>query len=394
VDLNTGKVKHAITTGEGVVTEMLKVDPKSRTVWFEAVGRQKGMDPYFSQFYKVSLDGGKPTLLTPEPANHDISLSPDGASFVDAYSTPSVPPVTVLRASNDGHTLATVAKADISRLQATGWVPPVPVTVKARDGKTDLYGLMFKPTNFDSSKKYPVVDYIYPGPQVGSVGSRSFNAARVDHQALAELGFIVVAIDGMGTPWRSKSFHATWYGDMGDNTLPEQVVGLKELGKRYPWMDLSRVGIWGHSGGGNASTDAMLRYPDFFKVAWSESGNHDNRNYEDDWAEKYQGELTVDKDGKSNYDDQANENHAANLKGHLMLVHGTMDDNVPLSNTMLMVRALMDANKDFDLLLVPNAHHGYAKDAPYVMRRRWDYFVRNLAGDTPPAQYQVKPPKM
>ena len=394
VDLNTGKLKHAVTTGEGVVTEMLKVDPKSRTVWFEAVGRQKGMDPYFSQFYKVSLDGGKPTLLTPEPANHDISLSPDGASFVDAYSTPSVPPVTVLRASSDGHTLATVAKADISRLQATGWVPPVPVTVKGRDGKTDLYGLMFKPTNFDASKKYPVVDYIYPGPQVGSVGSRSFNAARVDHQALAELGFIVVAIDGMGTPWRSKSFHDTWYGDMGDNTLPDQVVGLKELGKRYPWMDLSRVGIWGHSGGGNASTDAMLRYPDFFKVAWSESGNHDNRNYEDDWAEKYQGELTVDKDGKSNYDDQANENHAANLKGHLMLVHGTMDDNVPLSNTMLMVRALMDANKDFDLLLVPNAHHGYAKDAPYVMRRRWDYFVRNLAGDTPPAQYQVTPPKM
>jgi dipeptidyl aminopeptidase/acylaminoacyl peptidase len=154
------------------------------------------------------------------------------------------------------------------------------------------------------------------------------------------------------------------------------------------------VGIWGHSGGGNASTDAMLRYPDFFKVAWSESGNHDNRNYEDDWAEKYQGELVTTKDGKSNYDDQANENHAANLKGHLMLVHGTMDDNVPLSNTMVMVRALMDANKDFDLLLVPNAHHGYAKDAPYVMRRRWDYFVRNLAGDTPPAQYQVTPPKM
>jgi len=390
-DLGTGKLKHAITTGNSVVTEMLKVDPKTRTVWFKAVGREKGIDPYFAQFYKVSLDGGQPTLLTPEPADHEISMSPDGDTFVDAWSTPTKPPVTVLRASGDGHTVATVAKADIHRLQAVGWVPPVPITVKARDGKTDLYGLMFKPTHFDPNKKYPVVDYIYPGPQIGSVGSRSFSAARVDHQALAELGFIVVAIDGMGTPYRSKAFHDAWYGNMGDNTLPDQVAGIKELAKRYPWMDISRVGIWGHSGGGNASTDAMFRYPDFFKVAWSESGNHDNRNYEDDWAEKYQGELVTSKDGKSNYDDQANENHAANLKGHLMLVHGTMDDNVPLNNTLVTVQALIKANKDFDMLLIPNAHHGYAKDAPYVMRRRWDYFVRYLAGDTPPKEYEVHP---
>ncbi|MDQ6647788.1 MAG: S9 family peptidase, partial [Pseudomonadota bacterium] len=216
------------------------------------------------------------------------------------------------------------------------------------------------------------------------------SASRGDHQAMAELGFIVVAIDGMGTPWRSKAFHDTWFGNMGDNTLPDQVAGIKDLGKRYPWIDLTRIGIWGHSGGGNASTDAMFRYPDFFKVAWSESGNHDNRNYEDDWAEKYQGELVMGKDGKSNYDDQANPSHAAHLKGHLMLVHGTMDDNVPLSNTLLVADALIKANKDFDMLLIPNAHHGYGAATPYATRRRWDYFVSYLAGNTPPKEYELK----
>jgi dipeptidyl aminopeptidase/acylaminoacyl peptidase len=390
-DLSTGQLKHAITSGVGNVTEMLRVDDKSRTLWFRGVGREPGVDPYYQQFYKVSLDGGTPTLLTPEPADHTITLSPDGRLFVDAYSTPTTPPVTVLRSANDGHTVASVATADISRLKAIGWVPPTPITVKARDGKTDLYGLMFKPTNFNPQHKYPIVDYIYPGPQTGSVGSRSFASAHGDDQALAELGFIVVAIDGMGTPWRSKAFHDAYFGNMGDNTLPDQVAGIKELGQRYPWIDLNRVGIWGHSGGGFASTDAMFRYPDFFKVGWSESGNHDNRNYEDDWAEKYQGALVIGKDGKSNYDDQANQNHAANLKGRLMLVHGTMDDNVPLSNTLLVVDALIKANKNFDLLLIPNAHHGYGKATPYVTRRRWDYFVQHLAGNTPPKEYALKP---
>jgi dipeptidyl aminopeptidase/acylaminoacyl peptidase len=393
-DLDTGKLKHAITTGEGNVTEVLKVDPKTRTVWFRGVGRTPGVDPYYQQFFKVSLDGGKPTLLTPEAANHEITLSPDGKAFVDTYSSPTEPPVTVLRDSHDGHTLATVAKADISRLRAAGWVPPTPITVKARDGKTDLYGMLFKPTNFDPHKKYPIVDYIYPGPQTGSVRGRNFLASRGDNQALAELGFIVVAIDGMGTPWRSKAFHDAWYGNMGDNTLPDQVAAIKELGKRYAWIDTDRVGIWGHSGGGNATADAMFRYPDFFKVGWSESGNHDNRNYEDDWAEKYQGPLVVNKDGTTNYDDQANQSHAAKLKGRLMLVHGTLDDNVPPSNTLLVADALIKANKDFDLLMIPNVHHGYGMEkGAYAMRRRWDYFVTHLAGDTPPKEFAFTAPK-
>lgn len=392
-DLTTGKLKHAITTGEGNVTEMLKVDPATRTVWFRGVGRTAGLNPYYQQFWKVSLDGGAPTLLTPEPSDHTVALSPDGKLFVDAYSTTTVPPVTVLRSAVDGKDVAPIAKADISRLKAAGWVPPEPFMVKARDGKTDLYGIMFKPSNFDPSKKYPIVNYIYPGPQTGSVRGRSFLAAHGDNQSLAELGFIVVAIDGMGTPWRSKSFHDTWYADMADNTLPDQVAGMKELAARYPWIDLSRAGIWGHSGGGNASTAAILRYPDLFKVAWSESGNHDNRGYEDDWAERYQGELIVGKDGKSNYDAQANQSLAGNLKGHLMLVHGTLDDNVPPYLTLLVADALMKANKDFDMLMIPNARHGYGAMTAYVARRRWDYFVRYLAGGTPPAQYDLQMPK-
>jgi dipeptidyl aminopeptidase/acylaminoacyl peptidase len=389
-DLDTGKLKHAITTGIGNVTEVLRVDPKTRTVWFRGVGRTPGVNPYYQQFWKVSLDGGQPTLLTPEAADHTISLSPDGKHFVDAYSTPTTPPVTLLRDSNDGHTLATVARADISRLRAAGWVPPVPFTVKARDGKTDLYGLMFKPTNFDASKKYPIIDYIYPGPQTGSVRGRSFLASRKDHQAMAELGFIVVAIDGMGTPWRSKAFHDAYFQHIEDNTLPDQVAGLKELAKRHPWIDLDRVGIWGHSGGGNATAGAMFHYPDFFKVGWAESGNHDNRNYEDDWAEKWQGLLVTDKDGKTNYDAQANQSFAKNLKGHLMLTYGTLDDNVPPSNTLLVVQALIKANRDFDMIAIPNAKHAYGDATPYITRRRWDYFVSNLAGNTPPREYALK----
>ncbi|NII11242.1 S9 family peptidase [Oleiagrimonas sp. C23AA] len=388
--LRTGKMLHPITTGKGNVSDVLHLDRSKRQVWFTAVGREKGVNPYYRQLWKASLNGGKATLLTPEKADHSITMSPDGRYFVDSYSTPTTPPVTVLRASSDGHVIATVARADISRLKAAGWVPPIPFTVTARDGKTKLYGMMFKPTHFDPHKKYPLVDYVYPGPQTGSVRGRSFSAARGDHQAMAELGFIVIALDGMGTPWRSKAFHNTWYGDMGDNTLPDQVKGIKELAKRYSWIDLNRVGIWGHSGGGNTTADALFRYPDFFKVGWAESGNHDNRNYEADWGEKYQGLLKKNKDGSTNYDNQSNPDIAKQLKGHLMLTYGTLDDNVPPENTQMVVQALIKANRDFDMIAIPNVHHGYGYATPYITRRRWDYFVRYLAGDTPPSEYKLK----
>jgi dipeptidyl aminopeptidase/acylaminoacyl peptidase len=271
----------------------------------------------------------------------------------------------------------------------------MPITVKARDGKTDLYGFMVRPTNFDPAKKYPVIDNVYPGPQGSAcqLSGRGFAAARGDDQALADLGFVVVCIDGMGNPGRSKTFHdahASKAEDMGDDTIPDQISGIKDLAVQFPWVDAGRVGIWGHSGGGNATASALLNFPDFFKVGWSESGNHDNRMYEDDWDERWSGLETVDANGKSNYDTQANQNHAANLQGHLMLVHGTMDDNVPPYNTLLVADALMRANKNFDMIMIPNVHHGYGEMSQYIMRRRWDYFVKWLAGGTPPENYQMR----
>src|SRR5204863_4476558 len=298
---------------------------------------------------------------------------------------PDVPPTLVLR-DTGGNLLETLEKADVSRLLARGWKPVTPITVKARDGVTDLYGLLYKPSNFDPAKKYPIVNHIYPGPQTGSVGARSFSAARGDCQSLAELGFVVVEIDGMGTPWRSKKFHEAYFGDMGDNTLPDQVAGMKQLAQRYPFIDLDRAGIYGHSGGGYATAGAMFRYPDFFKVGISEAGNHDNRAYEDDWAEKWQGLLTRSPGGATNYDSQANQLVAKNLKGHLLLAHGTMDSNVPPYNTLLVVNELIKANKDFDLLMLPNRGHGFGNE-PYMVRRRWDYFVKNLLGAQPPHEY-------
>jgi dipeptidyl aminopeptidase/acylaminoacyl peptidase len=291
----------------------------------------------------------------------------------------------VLRDAN-GRVVLPLERADISRLVATGWKPPTPITVKARDGRTDLYGLMFTPTQLDSTRKYPIIDYIYPGPQSGSVGSRSFSAAPGDHQAVAELGFIVVAIDGMGTPGRSKEFADAYYGRMADNTLPDQVAAITQLAERYSWIDLDRVGIWGHSGGGFATAAAMFNYPDFFKVGIAESGNHHNRNYEDDWGERYQG-LLVSSGPNDNYAAEANQVSASRLKGKLMLAHGGLDGNVPPYNTYLVIDALAKANKDYDLVLFPNAGHGYGEFSKYMMRRRWDYFVRNLLGAEPPREY-------
>jgi len=387
--LATGGLKQQITRGAWNVLQVLRIDEKTRTIYFTGAGREPG-DPYFRKLYSVRLDGSRLTLLTPEDANHDVTLSPSGQFFVDSYSRPEVPPVTVLR-DLGGRTLMTLEKADISRLLATGWTPPTPFTVKARDGRTDLYGLMYRPTAFDSTRKYPIVNNHYPGPQTGSIGSRSFSAARGDTRALAELGFVVVQIDGMGTPMRSKAFHAAYYGNMGDNGLPDQIAGMRQLAARHPWIDLDRAGIYGHSGGGFSSADAILRYPDFFKVAVSQAGNHDNRNYEDDWAEKWQGLLERPTDSTTNYDNQANQLLAGNLKGKLLLAHGTLDDNVPFYNTLLVVNELIRHNKDFDLILFPNRRHGFGNE-PYMVRRRWDYFVKHLLGAEPPREYQMRAP--
>jgi dipeptidyl-peptidase-4 len=391
-DLATGRLKNRITTADGNVMGVLRVDERARQIYFMGQGREAGRDPYFQHLYRVGLDGRGLTLLTPENANHTVSLSPDGRFFVDAYSTPTTPPVSVLRDMN-GRVVMELERADISRLLASGWRPPVPITMKGRDGTTDIHGLMYLPSKLDSTKKYPIINHIYPGPQSGSVGTRSFSPARGDAQAVAELGFIVVQIDGMGTPGRSKSFHDAYYGDMGDNTLPDQITGMKQLAERHRFIDIEKVGIWGHSGGGFATGAAMFRHPDFFDVGVAQSGNHDNRNYEDDWGERYQG-LLVRNGNTDNYADEANQTHAKNLKGKLLLAHGGMDDNVPVSNTLLVADALVKAGKDFDLLIFPNARHGYGADNNYMMRRRWDYFVKHLMGAEPPKEYQIGRPQL
>lgn len=378
-DSKTGSLKHQITKGDWLVGKVLRVDEKERAIYFTGHGREKG-NPYFAYFYKIGFDGKGLTLLTPETGNHSVYLSPSGDYFVDVYSQPDVPPVANFR-NTKGALITNLGKADVSRLQAKGWKAPTPVAVKAADGETDIYGLVFIPTKMDPSKKYPVIDYVYPGPQGGSVGSWSFAPSRGDNQALAELGFIVVVIEGTSNPYRSKSFHDMSYGNMSENTLPDQIAAIRQLSKTYP-IDTTKVGIWGHSGGGFATAAALLRYPDFFKVGIAESGNHDNRNYEDDWGERYNGLVE-----NSDYAAQANQAYAKNLKGKLMLVHGMMDDNVPPYNTLLVAEALQKANKDFDLVVFPNARHGFGEYSGYMMRRRWDYFVKHLLGAEPPKEY-------
>jgi dipeptidyl-peptidase-4 len=394
-DLTTGKLKGEVTHGDGPIQYISFVDQKARILYFLATAKEPG-DPYQRKLYSVGLDGRNQTLLTPEALDHNVTMAPDGKTFVDVYSSVDVPQTAVVR-DPSGKVLLMLAKEDISELTAKGWKPPTRFTVKARDGKTDLWGNIWKPTNFSAARKYPLVDYVYPGPQDGSCsvgGPAWFRASRGDDdQSLADLGFIVICLDGMGNPHRSKSFHdahASRPEDMGDDTIPDQVAGIKQLAKENSWIDVDHVGIWGHSGGGNATVSAMFHFPDFFKVGWAESGNHDNRDYEDDWDERWAGLEVIGPDGKSNYDAHANQNYAANLKGKLMLTQGTMDDNVPPNNTLLVVEALMKANKDFDLLMIPNARHGYGEANPYVMRRRWDYFVKNLAGGVPALDFEPK----
>ena len=391
-DLQSGKLKWQITKGDWAVLQIQQVDLENEQIYFLGSNREVG-DPYFQYLYRINFDGTGLTNLTPEIANHQINWSSSADYFTDVYSTPDTAPVSVVR-NNSGEALLLLEETDITPLIDSGWVAPIPFSVKARDKNTDLYGLLYKPSNFDPAKTYPVLNYLYPGPQSGSVGTRSFRASRNDKQSLAELGFIVVELDAMGTPGRSKSFHDAYYGNMGDNGLPDQIAGIRQLGAENPWMDLTRVGIWGHSGGGFASTAGILRYPDFYKVAVSGAGNHDNRNYEDDWGEKWQGLLETfteeSNEGEpvvtSNYDNQANQLLAANLKGKLLLAHGMLDTNVHPSSTLLVVDALIEADKDFDLVVLPNAGHGFG-NRRYFMKRRWDYFVENLLGLQPPAEF-------
>ncbi len=387
-DAGTGKLKHAVTQGDWNVDEVLHVDQETGEMILTGTGREPSEDPYYRRVYSANLDGNHLKLLTAEDADHVATVSGDGKFIVDIYSTPQKPQVMLLR-DGSGEMIEELAHGDITRLQAAGWIAPETFHVKGHDGKTDVYGLLFRPANLNPALKYPIIDFIYPGPQGGSFGTHGFQASRADSNALAQLGFAVVQIEGMGNPKRSKAFHDEYLKDIGINAIPDQISGIRELAQRYSWIDLDRVGMWGHSGGGNATVATMLRYPDFVKAGIAESGNHENRNYEDDWDEKWVGLLETKADGTTNYDSQANARYAANLKGKLMLAHGMLDDNVPVSTTMLLIDALEKANKDFALVIFPEAHHGYGTASAYMMRRRWDYFITELMQATPPHDFAM-----
>lgn len=386
-----GVVKNQIESGTSVVDRLFRVDSASRTtpqsVYFSAWGRDPGF-LYYSHLYRVNVDGSGLTALTPEDGDHSITFAPKGPYFIDTFAPVGTAPVITLRSAVDGKVVMELGRGDSELLQSVGWRPPQIIKLKARDGVTDIYGLMYKPSTFDSTKSYPILDHIYPGPQVGSVGRWGWSGTG-ESQALAELGFIVVEIDHQGTPRRSKAFHDFYYRNMGDNGIPDHVAGIRQLAAMHPWIDITRVGIWGHSGGGLASTDAILRYPDFYKVAVSGSGNHNPNTYAWYWAGRYQGPYQ-----KASYDSAANYTLAKNLKGHLLLMHGDMDNNVHLANSIKMVDALIKANKsNFDFLIFPDSPHGLPA---FSIRKRWDYFVKYLLGEEPPANYEmiapVRPP--
>ena len=377
-----------LTSGAWQVGQISHVDEVAKQVYFTGRGRDGFL--YYPKLYRVGYDGTGLTLLTPEDGHHVISFSPSGKYFVDSYSRVEAPPVTVLRSAATGAVIRKLEEADVSRLKTVGWKPAQVFSVKARDGVTDIYGVLYLPPGLDSTRKYPIISHIYPGPQVGSVGSWSFKNGGEPH-AMAELGFVVIQLDHLGTPLRSKAFHDNYYGFFGDNGLPDHITAIKQLAARHPFIDVDRVGIFGHSGGGFASTDAMLRYPEFFKVAVSGAGNHDNRSYNIYWAEKYQGLMQRDTARKTdNFESSANKAMAKNLRGKLMLTHGDMDDNVHPAMTVQVIDELIKANKSFDMVWAPNRNHGL--NEPYFIRTRWDYFVRHLLGATPPDNYEIRQP--
>ena len=367
-----------ITTGSFYVNDVLFVDKKTQIILFTASGKEQGRNPYFQHLYKIKMDGTGLTLLTPENANHDITVSPDGKYFTDNISTPDQPSRYILRDSKNGKTLTELTKANIDPLIAMNYHFPETFNCIARDGATTIYGAIWKPTNFDSTKKYPVIDQTYTGPHTFMYPRNFFSSIARSNQALAELGFVVITVDGMGTANRSKAFHNVSYKNMGKNLL-DHVIAIRELGKRYTWIDTSRVGIFGHSAGGYDAGHAVLEFPDFYKVAVASSADHDFRMEKDWWPEMYMG-WPVD----STYNQVSNITMAPNLKGKLLIVHGGIDENVNPSATFKLAEALVKADKEFDMLILPSQHHGYSgKYNDYFTKKKWNYFVENLLGVKP-----------
>ncbi|HEY5759208.1 MAG TPA: DPP IV N-terminal domain-containing protein [Steroidobacter sp.] len=384
-DAATGKLLNAITQGEWAVHEFKRVDSTGPWLYFTAGGREPDRDPYYSHLYRVRLDGSELTLLTPENAQHEIQFSPDGRYFIDSYSTVSAPPVHVLR-SSDGRQLAELGKANIDALLAKGWTPPTRFKVKAADGKTDLYGVLFLPADFDEKKSYPIIDAQYSGTQV-VVAPRGFLKDKWNAMALAQVGFAVMHFDGRATPLRSQSMQDLGFGTgVADPViLEDHIAAIKQLAQRYSFIDIDRVGIYGHSWGGYRAARALLQFPDFFKVGVATAGSHDNFLFvsgHNRWYGRPQ-------EYPDSYEHQSNMELAGNLKGKLLLAHGEIDDDVHIGLTMQLADALIKQNKDFDLFIHPTRDHKNLWQDGYMIRKSWDYFVQHLLHATPPTGVKV-----
>lgn len=373
LDLKTKK-ENALTSGSYYINSIERIDEKEKTIYFLASAKEKGRNPYYQNLYSISFQGKNLKLLTPEDRHHQISFSPDGKYFVDNFSTVNIPTITVLRKSSDGKILSELGRADVSQLK--NWEAPEIFTATARDGKTLIYGALWKPTNFDSSKKYPVIEMSYTGPHT-QVFPKSFVQA-LSWQSYAELDFVVVVVDGLGSSGRSKKFHDYSYKNLGGG-LEDHILAIQQLGQKYNWVDTSRVGIFGHSAGGYDAGRAVLAYPDFYKVAVASAADHDHRMEKAWWPEMYMG-WPVD----SAYHLQSNITNASNLKGKLLLVHGGIDENVNPSATFKLAEALINADKQFDMLILPSQRHGFkGNHLKYFTKVRWNYFVEHLRGVTP-----------
>ena len=374
-DAKAGRVRNQVTTGDWVVRGVERVDDEARQIWFRAGGIRPGQDPYDVHYCRVNFDGTGLVVLTEGNGTHSVEWSPDRRFLIDAWSRVDLPPVTELRRAEDGKLVSELERADWGELLKTGWRAPERFVAKGRDGATDIYGVIFRPTNLDPKRKYPIIEEIYAGPQ-GSCVPKSF---RPYHrcQSLAELGFVVVKIDGMGTSNRSKKFHDACWKNLGDAGFPDRIPWIKAAAGRYPYMDLARVGIYGGSAGGQNAAGAVLLHGDFYKVAVADCGCHDNRMDKIWWNELWMGWPVG-----PHYEEQSNATLAPRLQGKLMLIVGEMDQNVDPASTMQVAGALVKANKDFDLLVIPGTGHG-AADTPYGNRRRQDFFVRHLLGVEP-----------
>lgn len=380
-DRTSGQPAHQITRGEWYVRRVLKVDENNRQIYFSANGMQPGEDPYLIRYYRIGFDGKGLICLTPEEGMHTAWFSKDMKYLVDVYSKVDRAPVAVLRQATDGKIVMPLEKADISRLEANGWKAPEVFVAKGRDGKTDMWGLITRPTHFDPNKKYPVIEYIYQGPGDQYV-PKTFISYNRYMTSLAELGFIVVMVDGMGTSFRSREFENVCYKNLKDAGLPDHISWIKAAAKKYPYMDLDRVGIYGCSAGGQESMTAVLFYPEFYKAAYSACGCHDNRMDKIWWNELWLGYPVGDA-----YKECSNVENAHLLTRPLMLVVGELDDNVDPASTMQVVNALIKANKDFELIVVPGAHHTVGEE--YGEHKRYDFFVRHLMEKNPPKWNEV-----